>query len=71
MIPQGYEITGDMVPRVRNILGVPDRRDTAPPIAGPERVRYAGVPRPLSRVSDLATPDYNLYDKLLTQHKAW
>ena len=28
MIPQGYEITGDMVPRVRNILGVPDRRDT-------------------------------------------
>ena len=27
MIPQGYEITGDMVPRVRNILGVPDRRD--------------------------------------------
>ena len=30
MIPQGYEITGDMVPRVRNILGVPDRRDTGP-----------------------------------------
>ena len=29
MIPQGYEITGDMVPRVRNILGVPDRRDSA------------------------------------------
>ena len=28
MIPQGYEITGDMVPRVRNILGVPDRRDS-------------------------------------------
>ena len=31
MIPQGYEITGDMVPRVRNILGVPDRRDTGTP----------------------------------------
>ena len=27
MIPLGYEITDDMVPRVRN-LGVPDRRDT-------------------------------------------
>ena len=35
MIPQGYEITGDMVPRVRNILGVPDRRDTGPVLAGP------------------------------------
>ena len=28
MIPQGNKITGDMVPRVQNILGVPDRRDT-------------------------------------------
>ena len=29
MIPQGYEITGDMVPRVRNILGVPEMLSTA------------------------------------------
>ena len=30
MIPLGYEIIGDMVPRVRSIWGVPDRRDIGP-----------------------------------------